>query len=82
MEHELSGLYDVTHGAGLAVIFPAWMKCDETGYFTFYSFQFAYGVAKWISEPENTAREGIERYEQFMKSIGMPTPAVRLGCQS
>jgi len=26
IEHELSGLYDVTHGAGLAVIFPAWMK--------------------------------------------------------
>lgn len=26
IEHELSGIYDVAHGAGLAVIFPAWMK--------------------------------------------------------
>jgi alcohol dehydrogenase YqhD (iron-dependent ADH family) len=26
IEHGLSGLYDIPHGAGLAIIFPAWMK--------------------------------------------------------
>lgn len=26
LEHELSALYDIAHGAGLAIVFPAWMK--------------------------------------------------------
>ncbi len=75
IEQELSAIYDVAHGAGLAVVFPAWMK------FTFHRnldkfVQFA--VRVWDVEydfdnPERTAREGIQRLEAFYRAIGMPT---------
>lgn len=84
LEHELSGLYDVTHGAGLAVMFPAWMKYvmhHDVARFA----QFA--VRIWDCEmdfqhPENTALQGIARYEQFMKSIGMPVRFTELGARA
>lgn len=84
LEHELSGLYDVTHGAGLAVMFPAWMKYvmhHDVARFA----QFA--VRIWDCEmdfqhPENTALQGIARYELFMKSIGMPVRFTELGARA
>ncbi len=84
LEHELSGLYDVTHGAGLAVMFPAWMKYvmhHDVARFA----QFA--VRVWDCEmdfqhPENTALQGIERYEQFMTYIGMPVRFAELGAKA
>lgn len=83
MEHELSGLYDVTHGAGLAVIFPAWMKyVMKQDILRFAQFAVRiWGCEMDFQNPENTAREGIERYEQFMKSIGMPTRLSDLGAK-
>ncbi len=74
MEHELSGIYDVAHGAGLAVVFPAWMN---------YVYQhdlerFAqFAVRVWDVDPdfkdlEWTARQGIKKTKEFFKSIGMP----------
>lgn len=79
IEHELSGMYDrVAHGAGLAVVFPAWAKY-------IYRHQLSrfcqYAVRVWNIEmdhehPERTALAGIEATEQFFSSIGMP---VRLG---
>ncbi|MHB0896602.1 MAG: iron-containing alcohol dehydrogenase, partial [Spirochaetales bacterium] len=77
IEHELSGIYDIAHGAGLAVIFPAWMKYNlshDTARFA----QFA--VRVWGVEPdyfnqEAVAREGIACLEAFWKSLGL---AVRL----
>ncbi|HBM79345.1 MAG TPA: NADH-dependent alcohol dehydrogenase [Clostridiaceae bacterium] len=75
IEHELSGIYDVTHGAGLAVVFPAWMK-----YVYKHDVErFAkYAVRVWDVEPdfdniENTVLEGIRRYQSFLKSVGLPT---------
>lgn len=84
MEHELSGLYDVTHGAGLAVMFPAWMKYVMHHDLARFA-QFA--VRVWDCEmdfqhPENTALQGIERYEQFMRSIGMPVRFAELGAKA
>lgn len=84
MEHELSGLYDVAHGAGLAVMFPAWMK------FVMHHdiLRFAqYAVRVWGCEmdfehPELTAKQGIERYEQFAVSIGMPIRFSQLGAKA
>ena len=83
MEHEFSGLYDVTHGAGLAVIFPAWMKyVMKQDILRFAQFAVRiWGCEMDFQNPENTAREGIERYEQFMKSIGMPTRLSDLGAK-
>ena len=84
MEHELSGLYDVAHGAGLAVMFPAWMKYVMNHDVMRFA-QFA--VRVWDCEmdfqnPEKTAIIGIERYEQFMTSIGMPIRFSQLGAKA
>ncbi len=74
IEHELSGIYDVAHGAGLAVVFPAWMKYVYKHDINRFA-QFA--VRVWNVEnsfhcPEKTAIEGIKRLENFFKSLGLP----------
>lgn len=74
IEHELSALYDVAHGAGLAVIFPAWMKYVQKHDVLRFA-QFAvrvWGCEMDFQQPENTAREGIAKFEKFLTSIGMP----------
>jgi len=81
IEHELSGIYDVAHGAGLAVILPAWMKYVYKQRLDRF-IQFA--VRVWDVEydfenPERTALEGIKRFESFIKEIGLPTSLKELG---
>jgi len=83
MEHELSGLYDVAHGAGLAVMFPAWMKYVMHQNLMLFA-QFAvrvWGCEMDFENPENTAHQGIECYEKFMTSIGMPIRFSELGAK-
>ena len=78
IEHELSARYDVAHGAGLAVVFPARMR-NHLDHDPMRFAQLAvrvWGCDMDFEHPEKTGLEGIERYEQFLKSIGMPT---RLG---
>lgn len=75
IEHELSARYDVAHGAGLAVVFPAWMRY-QLDHDPMRFAQLAvrvWGCDMDFEHPEKTGLEGIERYEQFLKSIGMPT---------
>lgn len=82
LEHELSGMYDhVAHGAGLAVLFPAWMK-----YIYKYNLpRFCqYAVRIWgcemdFAHPEHTALAGIAATEDFFRSIGMPLRLADLG---
>lgn len=74
IEHELSGIYDIAHGAGLSVIFPAWMKYVYKRNINKF-VQFASRV--WdieidLENPEGTALEGINRLETFFKEIGLP----------
>jgi len=74
MEHELSAAYDVAHGAGLAVMFPAWMKFvmhHDINRFAQFAVR-VWGCEMDFETPENTARQGIAKYEQFLISIGMP----------
>ena len=74
MEHELSAYYDVAHGAGLAVIFPAWMKFvmhHDVMRFAQFAVR-VWGCEMDFQNPEVTALQGIARYEQFLISIGMP----------
>ena len=81
IEHELSALYDVTHGAGLAVVFPAWMSFTLSHDLKRF-VQFAvrvWGVEEDFAEPERTAREGIARLKAFWKSIGLPGTLGELG---
>ncbi len=74
IEHELSALYDVSHGAGLAVIFPAWMKYvykELPGKI----IQFAVNVLDVEyngADPLKTGEEGIRRLEAFFSSLGLP----------
>ena len=83
LEHELSALYDVAHGAGLAVMFPAWMKFTMKHDVMRFA-QFAvrvFGCEMDFQQPERTAREGIERFESFLKAIGMPVRFKELGAK-
>ena len=83
LEHELSGLYDVAHGAGLAVIMPAWMeyvhKQDMMRFCQMATRVF--GCQMNFGDPEATALEGIRRFREFLKSIGMPISFEELGAR-
>ncbi|ETI69095.1 iron-containing alcohol dehydrogenase [Neobacillus vireti] len=74
IEHEISGIYDIAHGAGLAIIFPAWMKYvykHDVNRFV----QFAnrvWNIEIDMNNLEKTALAGIKKTEEFFKSIGMP----------
>jgi alcohol dehydrogenase YqhD (iron-dependent ADH family) len=81
IEHELSALYDCAHGAGLAVVMPAWMQ-----YVMHHDIpRFArlavnvWGVEPDEKNPEKTAAEGIEAFKTFLRSIGMPVTLTELG---
>ena len=83
IEHELSALYDCAHGAGLAVIMPAWME----HVYRHNPLRFAQAAVRiWgcqmdFEEPERTAREGIVRFRRFLHSIGMPLNFAELGAR-
>ena len=81
IEHELSGIYDIAHGAGLAVVFPAWMKHNLMHDLPRF-VQFAvrvWGVEPDAFFPERVAREGIARLEAFWKSLSLPGRLSDLG---
>jgi alcohol dehydrogenase len=81
IEHELSGIYDVAHGAGLAVVFPAWMKKVYTHDVARFA-QFAqrvFNVDMTFDDPARTALEGIRRLEVFFHEIGLPVTLKELG---
>lgn len=75
IEHELSGIYDVAHGAGLAVIFPAWFKyVYKKNVAKFVQFAVnVFDVEPNFANPEETVLEGINRLTAFFKQIGLPT---------
>lgn len=75
LEHELSALFGVTHGAGLAAIWPAWARYVKDKHLSRF-VQFAVnvmGVPCDFSHPEETAERGIRAVEEFYRQIGMPT---------
>ena len=81
IEHELSGIYDVAHGAGLAVIFPAWMqyvyKHDINRFAQFASR--VWNVDMNYFSPEETALEGIAKMRQFFETLGLETKLQGIG---
>jgi alcohol dehydrogenase YqhD (iron-dependent ADH family) len=81
IEHELSGIYDVAHGAGLAVLFPAWMRhvyAQDVNRFAQFAVR-VWGVEQDFASPERTAMEGIRRLVGFFRDIGLPTTLKALG---
>ena len=83
LEHELSSWYDCAHGAGLAVMAPAWMKFvykHDVNRFVQFAVR-VWGCDMNFANPEMTALEGIHRFEEFLKSIGMPVSFGELGAK-
>jgi len=80
IEHAVSATYDVTHGVGLAILTPHWMKYvldEET------EWKFAeYAQNVWQIKGSNElkmAQKGIEKTRDFFKSLGMPTTLREVG---
>lgn len=83
IEHELSAVYDCAHGAGLAVVFPAWMTYNmhhDVMRFAQLAVR-VWGCEMDFANPENTAKAGIEALRRFLKSIGMPGNFAQLGAK-
>jgi alcohol dehydrogenase YqhD (iron-dependent ADH family) len=75
LEHELSALFGVTHGAGLAALWPSWARYVKDKHLSRF-VQFAVnvmGVENDFSHPDETAEKGICAIEDFYRKIGMPT---------
>lgn len=74
IEHELSAIYDIAHGAGLSIIFPAWMKFvykQDIDRFVQFATRIM-GVEFSIDNKEICVLQAIEKLEEFYKSIGLP----------
>ena len=83
IEHELSAYYDITHGEGLAIVTPAWMKavlCDET------VERFAmFGRNVWdisMGSSREIAEKAIEKTAEFFKKLGLPSTLKEVGIDS
>ncbi len=75
IEHELSAFYDCAHGAGLAVVLPAWMTFvldHDPMRFARFAVE-VFGCEMDFAHPERTARQGVERLRDFFRDLGMPT---------
>ena len=74
LEHELSGMFDVTHGAGLAAIWPSWARYVlKVNVSRFVRFAVnVMDVPNDFTDPVGTALKGIEAMERFYHDIGMP----------
>lgn len=81
IEHELSALYDIAHGAGLSIVFPAWMKyVYKRNVQRFVQFAVrVFGVDLAFDDPEAIALEGIRRLEDFYRSVGLPVRLSEVG---
>ncbi|MCR5632935.1 MAG: iron-containing alcohol dehydrogenase [Eubacterium sp.] len=83
IEHELSALYDCAHGAGLAVTMPAvfrYVLKHDVMRFAKVANR-VWGCAMDFEDPERTALEGIEAFQNFLISIGMPKNFEELGAK-
>ncbi len=80
LEHELGGLYDVAHGAGLAAIWGSWARyVYKNCLHRFKRFALNVMDVENTGSDEDIALRGIEAMEDFYRSIGMPTNLRELG---
>lgn len=83
LEHTMSALFGCTHGAGMAVIMPAWMiYCIENSEDVTRFVQMAvriFGCDMDYRDPKRTARQGVERFKAFLHEIGMPLTFREIG---
>lgn len=80
LEHEISAHYNVPHGAGLAVIFPAWMQYVYTsGIDRFVQFAINVWNIEDTGDKKEIALAGIQAMKNFFSSIGLPVSFAELG---
>jgi alcohol dehydrogenase YqhD (iron-dependent ADH family) len=85
LESQLSGYYDTAHGAGLAVVMPAWLQCiadhgdaDQVARVARFGVK-VFGADPDLSDVKATADDGLRRFRAWIKSIGMPLTLRELG---
>ena len=81
IEHELGGMFDVAHGAGLAAIWGSWARyvlSHDVGRFAQFAVRVM-GCPMDYDNQENTAIQGIEALEDFYRKLHMPTSLSELG---
>ena len=74
MEHEISALTDIAHGAGLSIIFPAWMKyvySENPKRFLQFSTR-VFNIEENFEDQSETVLRGIEALENFYKMLNLP----------
>ena len=82
MEHEISAVYGVTHGAGLATVYPAFLKFMAE-HAPSKPAQFARRVFDVdIQDDKSAALEGISHLKDFFRSLGLPLTFAELGVQN
>lgn len=84
IEHELSAIYDIAHGAGLAIVFPAWMKYvykEHPERFVQFG-QRVFGIEKAGKSEDEYCLETIHALENFFKRIGLATTLKEVGIGS
>ena len=81
IEHELGGMFDVAHGAGLCAVWGSWARyVYKTNPARFAQFAVrVFDAAQNFYDTEATALKGIEAWENWCRSIGMPTSLRELG---
>ncbi|BBE30618.1 NADH-dependent alcohol dehydrogenase [Tepiditoga spiralis] len=79
LEHSLSALFDVSHGEGLAIIFPAWLKYNYNEHIERFD-RFALKIFNIdTGNPSIDAKLGIETLIEWYKKIGQPTTLKEIG---
>lgn len=82
LEHELGGMFDVAHGAGLAAVWGSWARYVYRDCLPrFVRFAKEVMGVKADGTPEEIAVKGIEAMEAFFRSIHMPTSMKELGVE-
>ena len=81
IEHELGGMFDVAHGAGLAAVWGSWARYvmhANLPRFTRFAVEVM-GCEMNYADPEETALAGVAAFESFCRSVGMPSNLHELG---
>ncbi len=82
MEHELSAIYDITHGLGLAILTPRWMEytLNETTVSKFYQFGVnVFGIDAALPQMD-VAKKSIELVSEFLfKTLGLKSTFTEIG---
>lgn len=82
LEHEIGGMFDVTHGAGLAAIWPSWARYVYKDCLPrFVKFAVDVMGVEPAATDEETALAGIAAMEDFFRAIDMPTTMKELGIE-